>query len=239
MDATCHEAQLLPSNEVSHNGQLSRDVQHEHPVGRGTSSAAFINFFKSMFGVGVLGLPHAFEQSGLLAGIVFYIVIAILCTYSMQLIIKCKHRLEPLDKQIGYHVPSSSGRSHTAPLVTYGELARVVLGRWGKYCVDFQLVLLEMLFNAGFQIVMSKTLASLVPNISQIEWIGIVALPIAVMSCIRWLRDLWFLSLFGLIVYLGGVRWCRGIAFASLWEVIKYLSGTRNQGTYKQKPALI
>ena len=39
------------------------------------------------------------------------------------------------------------------PLVTYGDVANAVLGRWGKRAVDVQLVLLEGLFNSGFIIV--------------------------------------------------------------------------------------
>ena len=63
--------------------------------GRGSARAAFLNFFKSMFGCGVLSLPHAFEQSGLVAGVVSYVLIAGICTYTMQLVIRCKHMLQP------------------------------------------------------------------------------------------------------------------------------------------------
>ena len=50
---------------------------------------------RSMFGCGVLSLSHAFEQSGLVNGIVAYCLIAGICSYTMTLIIECKHMLQP------------------------------------------------------------------------------------------------------------------------------------------------
>ena len=72
---------------------------------------AFLNFVKSMFGCGVLSLPHAFEQSGLWAGIATFLAIGGLCTYTMVLIVRCKHMVAKAQ-------PASS-----KPLVTYGDVA--------------------------------------------------------------------------------------------------------------------
>ena len=83
----------------------------------------------SMFGCGVLSLPHAFQQSGLYAGIVFYLLTAVVCTYTMNLLIKCKRML-------------SATHPH---LVTYGDVAGVVWGAWGKGLIDFGVVFLELM----------------------------------------------------------------------------------------------
>ena len=60
-----------------------------------------------------------------------------------------------------FHVGRPAGVP--GPLVTYGDVANAVLGRWGKRAVDVQLVLLEGLFNAGFIIVSASTLHKLHP----------------------------------------------------------------------------
>ncbi|GBG93389.1 hypothetical protein CBR_g67857 [Chara braunii] len=47
----------------------------------------FFNIFISLMGAGILGLPHAFKQSGWIAGIVAIIVVAGLCYYCMILLV--------------------------------------------------------------------------------------------------------------------------------------------------------
>jgi proton-coupled amino acid transporter len=156
---------------------------------KGSALIAFLTFFKSMFGCGVLSLPHAFQQSGLEAGIIVYIVMGVVCTYTMNVIIKCKRMLN---------------KSHPH-LVTFGDVAGVVLGKWGKRFIDFGVVFLELMFNTGFTIVMSSTLHTLVPSVAQNTWICILTPAEIVLSFIRWLKDYWWLSTFGLVVYLFGV----------------------------------
>ena len=214
--------------------------------GRGSTRTAFLNFFKSMFGCGVLSLPHAFEQAGLYAGVVAYVLIAAVCCYTMRLVIRCKHMLQPpppppppplampallplCEKQAAAGGGSSSSSSNSSSsssssssscggrvLITYGDVAFEVLGPAGKLCVDAQLILLELLFNAGFLIVIASTLHTLLPDAfgawgaadagrSEAAWVALLFAPIAALSCTRWLRDLWPLSAFGLLVYLVGV----------------------------------
>eukprot|EP00755_Sulcionema_specki_P033080 Sspe_Gene.100033::Locus_74509_Transcript_1_1_Confidence_1.000_Length_568::g.100033::m.100033 len=57
-------------------------------AGKGSTPSAFFNFFKSMFGAGVLALPHAMTWSGLTSGIVGYSIVAFVCWFSIYLLIK-------------------------------------------------------------------------------------------------------------------------------------------------------
>lgn len=59
-------------------------------AGKGSTAAASWNFFKAMFGVGVLTLPHSFQWAGLLGGICIYTLGVALCTYSMVLLVECQ-----------------------------------------------------------------------------------------------------------------------------------------------------
>jgi amino acid permease len=102
---------------------------HDDDGKKGSAFICFLTFFKSMFGCGVLSLPHAFQQSGLWAGIVIYVITAGICTYTMNLVIKCKMML-------------SERHPH---LVTFGDVAGVVMGKWGKRFIDFGVVFLELM----------------------------------------------------------------------------------------------
>ena len=90
------------------------------------------------------------------------------------------------------------------------------VARLAQLAVDFQLVLLELLFNAGFLIVISSTLDTLLGG-GAVAWVAAMFVPIAALSCTRWLRDLWPLSAIGLGVYLIGVMgltyWRGAVAF--------------------------
>ncbi|CAI9744460.1 Hypothetical predicted protein [Octopus vulgaris] len=51
------------------------------------------NIFVSFIGGGVLGLPYAFKEAGVIEGSVIMSVVGIISIYAMLLIIKCKYRL--------------------------------------------------------------------------------------------------------------------------------------------------
>jgi len=160
---------------------------------KGSSRVAFLNFFKSMFGCGVLSLPHAFQEAGLVAGIITYAIMCGVCIYSMVVIIACKHMLQRQQRE--------AGQRGAPEIVTFGDVAFLIAGKWGKRAVDAQVVLLELLYNAGFQIVMASTIHTLVPSISHTAAVLMLFVPVCLLSFIRWLKDFWFLSLFGLLIY--------------------------------------
>lgn len=76
----------------------------------------FGNIFISFVGAGVLGLPYAFKEAGVLEGCV---IITFICAFSikaMMLLIDCKYRcIEKLDKD---------NMSMTAPLLGGAEKSK-------------------------------------------------------------------------------------------------------------------
>ena len=202
------------------------DDAAERDPGRGSPTAAFITAFKSMFGVGVLTLPHAFTRSGLVAVCVLYLTIAGICAFTMLMVIHLKHSLERMrreqrSKRDGLFFHSQASDVADSPLVTYGDVAFAICGPWGKILVDVQLVMLELMYNVGFLIVMASTLTALcygqlgggetgtvlawIGSLDYNSWIAALFIPVAGLSLIRWLKDLWCLSLLGLLIYLVGV----------------------------------
>jgi amino acid permease len=52
------------------------------------------NIFISFLGAGILTLPYAFAQSGLILGGLFLILLAVLAYYCIMLLVDCKKLLE-------------------------------------------------------------------------------------------------------------------------------------------------
>jgi proton-coupled amino acid transporter len=52
------------------------------------------NVFISFIGAGILGLPSAFKESGLVLGAVFLVILSVLAFYCIMLLVDCKKLLE-------------------------------------------------------------------------------------------------------------------------------------------------
>lgn len=59
---------------------------------------AFANAFKSFVGVGILALPYALAQSGLLAGVLSLVLIAFASSYTIKQVVRCKNELMVADR---------------------------------------------------------------------------------------------------------------------------------------------
>lgn len=59
---------------------------------------AFANAFKSFVGVGILALPYALAQSGLLAGVLSLLLIAFASSYTIKQVVRCKNELLIADR---------------------------------------------------------------------------------------------------------------------------------------------
>ena len=80
-----------------------------------TELQAFFNIINSFFGSGVLGLPYAFKNAGILAGIITLLAIACAANYCMKILVECANTLK---EKLGY-------------LPTYGELGQNAFGPKG------------------------------------------------------------------------------------------------------------
>eukprot|EP00729_Bicosta_minor_P013016 gene13016-27907_t len=131
---------LLPINDAG-GGPVTRIIPHG-----GSKMGGTVNLCKSLFGAGVLAMPHAFTQTGVVLGTVLYVVIGLIVV----------------------------------------------------------VVLLELMFAIGFVIVGLQNMV-LLTGATRLN-IALIAAPILMaLSCFRWLANFSGVSLFGLVVYLGGV----------------------------------
>eukprot|EP00957_Ditylum_brightwellii_P133467 10175560-Ditylum_brightwellii.AAC.1 len=173
-----------------------------------SNTAAFVTFLKALFGAGLLAQPSILGEVGLTLGIVAFIVIAVGCTFACYVLLQARslaqHIQEAKDKESGM----KNGQNN---LVTYGDLARTLLGNKMAIITTFTIVTIHVFFASGMVNVAVTNLATF------FEWdegekeevahraLSCILLPIIVLLLqIPRLADLFFISAAGLIVYMVG-----------------------------------
>jgi len=152
------------------------------------------NLVKSLLGAGILSVANAFSHAGLAWGISIYIVVGVGVTAGNLALISVKHELN---------------RRGRLDVETFSDVGGAVLGWWGSFLVSAQIVFLELAFATGFVVVILDQLAATV-GLSQelgprtLAALGL-AVPLAALANIRWLKDLWPVSVLGLLVYAAGI----------------------------------
>jgi amino acid permease len=139
---------------------------------------------------GVLAIPSAFAETGLPLGVACFTVVAFVCLGTMLILLDCQRLVR---EQKGVEV------------VTYEDLAGVVLGRGGFRAVQVTMAVLTLIFCTAFVIVVSTNLNSVFASVGRVEFCLIVFPILMALSWIPHIKDLWVASVFGLVVYLVGV----------------------------------
>jgi len=181
-------------SDHSEKQELSQELVNK----KGGSFSAFVNLVKAFMGTGILSIPHAFTQAGLYLGLVGYVLINLICTYTLAVLIQCK-RLA-IKKQA-----ENPGKK---PFIidTYKDVAKFTFGKPGEYTVATIVVILEIVFATGMVVVMLDNMTALLPHYYNKYYSAMTLFPVlAVLSWIHFLKDMWPISLFGVVVYLIGV----------------------------------
>jgi proton-coupled amino acid transporter len=99
------------------------------------SFRVFTNALISFMGAGILNLPYAFKQIGVLAGTVVIFVVGLLCLHAMLLLIKCK-----------YGIYERWGKT----VYAYGDIATILLGPLGRTIVDICIAVSQVGFCIAY-----------------------------------------------------------------------------------------
>lgn len=151
-----------------------------------------MTFLKGMLGAGMLSLPNAFANSGIIAGPITYIIVGLLCIYTQSLLISVKRDLEKSDPGVQ----------------TFGQVAKAVAGRTGQIIISSFVIGLEWMFCAGMLIVIGSTVNDIWPTFPAYAMI-LVSFPfLSVLVSVRLLKDMWIIVTLGVCVYLFGVIGC-------------------------------
>ena len=173
--------------------------------GKGGPWLAMANYCKALFGAGVLALPNVFDEAGLVPALMLTTFLATSVLLGMWMLLQVKFSLDKDARrrrrrlEAGEDVDGSVMAS-----VTYTDVCRAEMGRAGAIFVQVTVIVLQLLFCTGFVIVMAHSVTHVFKWMP--FWVVPVAvlIPVVLMSWITWLRDLWWLSMLGLVCRCSG-----------------------------------
>ncbi|KAG0055787.1 neutral amino acid transporter [Gryganskiella cystojenkinii] len=119
-------------------------------------SKAIGMLFKAFIASGILFLPNAFKNGGIVFAPLFMILIAVLCLHSFLLLVKCRE-LHP---------------------GSFGDLGQKFYGRWMRYIILFAIAISQFGFCCGYCIFFAQQFAIVVDSLGgakldKIVWIAI------------------------------------------------------------------
>ncbi|XP_028406582.1 amino acid transporter AVT3B-like [Dendronephthya gigantea] len=137
----------------------------------------FANVFKAFIGANYLAVPFAFKQSGLILGIIGLVVIAYITDHCCVLIVKCKKAAidQMMNSTYQYSYDDGSDeyrkleerkkrkRSNLEFTISYGDLGRIAMGRWGSLIVNAALIVTQFSFCVNYFIFIGDTLTRVWP----------------------------------------------------------------------------
>ncbi|XP_065190377.1 uncharacterized protein LOC135821242 [Sycon ciliatum] len=190
-----------------------------HDADGTTSSVAkiFANVFISFVGAGVLGLPYAFKEAGIVEGSLVMVMIAIISSKAMLLIIDCKDFVQakrgpdevtiplvPLaDSKVDATddaVQSVDSPRPVRPKITsamdYGDVGYHAMGTNGRILVDISIVVSQTGFCCAYLIFISQNMAQMFKTYVPIHENGYLAILLAPLAGLALLRTLGSLAIF-------------------------------------------
>ncbi|KAI7823609.1 transmembrane amino acid transporter protein-domain-containing protein [Gamsiella multidivaricata] len=150
----------------------------EEPEEKISFSKAVGMLFKTFIASGILFLPNAFKNGGILFAPLFMTLIAVLCLHSFLLLVKCRE-LHP---------------------GSYGEIGEHFYGRWMRYIVLFAIAISQFGFCCGYCIFFAQQFAIVVDSLGgahldKIVWIAIFFVILVPFTFVRNIGKLGFSTL--------------------------------------------
>lgn len=170
----------------------------------------FANIFISFIGGGVLGLPYAFREAGVIEGSVIMAVVGFISIQAMLLIVECKYKLLEQRSQIVKNYKAHKRKSDEESLVidssdiitakiqdlSYGDLGYFAMGRFGRMVVDSVLLISQVGFCCAYLIFICENLSDNIHGITLFECLAILLPPLCLLTLFRHLNSLSISSLF-------------------------------------------
>eukprot|EP00904_Undaria_pinnatifida_P005533 jgi/Undpi1/2109/HiC_scaffold_12.g05495.m1 len=114
-------------------------------VGWGGGGGVVFSFVRA----GILGIPFASRQGGLILSSGVLALVGVVCTYCMWMLIRCKYRVLAL-----------RGKDNTGP-VKYPDICQEALGRGGLIAVESALVASQAGFSTAYLVFIARNLHAL------------------------------------------------------------------------------
>ena len=191
--------------------------------------ATFQNLVKPFIGAGILALPYAFHQGGLLASVALMSLMALMANYCIRCLLHCledithpnyrspRHRAVAgveastaanplLSEQLAEanHVPAAFFRNPYSVLKppSFRDIGYIAFGDVGKYSVDVSLILSQLGFCTAYMAFMGDNLHAVWPAVLPSHYTLLMMAALVVMCQIRQVAHIAFTSALGNIIYL-------------------------------------
>ncbi|XP_041359455.1 amino acid transporter AVT3B-like isoform X2 [Gigantopelta aegis] len=191
----------------------------KHPV------KIFANIFISFIGAGVLGLPYAFKEAGIIEGTLVMTGVGIISIKAMLLLIECKYRIlenqgskssysRMREEDDGLKTAGSKdelqdlmrGEEHLVirvkdpPLskgedLSYGDVGYQAMGHTGRFLVDLAIVLSQIGFCCAYLIFIAQNLSDYMAGMKLGHWLMILLPTLCMLTMLRHLGSLAITSL--------------------------------------------
>ncbi|KAL3274754.1 hypothetical protein HHI36_019541 [Cryptolaemus montrouzieri] len=171
------------SGDDSYDPHLYRKV--EHPT---TNMETLIHLLKGCLGTGILAMPEAFKNAGMLNGLVCTFLIGALCTYCLHVLVQSQY---VLCKRL------------RVPILTYPESMKIALesgpqclrpyARFSPLLVDFFLIIYQLGICCVYIVFVAKNIKAVVdeytdPDFTLTQYILMTFVPFVLINCIRNLK---------------------------------------------------
>jgi len=202
----------LRAPSSSSSGANGHGGHHCFAGGKITNTRAFIHILKSYIGSGVLGLPYAYAQGGMLAAMAGMLTVSVMSTLCVFLLLDCKHKL-------------------TGRVRTFGDVGYGALGRTGHILVELTVVLSQLGFSCAYLIFVSQNLF-LYLKVALTSEASIVWALVPVLVALSWIPSLDVLAPFSVLALalifsgLGAVAWHAAPLIGSGPDVQTYIPST-------------
>lgn len=172
--------------EKAYNPFDHREVEHPN-----SDVGSLIHLLKSSLGSGILAMPMAFKNGGLLVGAIGTFLVGFICTHCVHVLVKCSHELCTRAK-----IPSMGFAETAGAAFKYGPPKLKPLSNFAKAFVDIGLVLTYFSGNCVYVVFIATSLHQIVEYYSPAtEWtpqmiMWILFVPLALLCQIRQLKYL-------------------------------------------------
>lgn len=139
--------------------ELLPPAQDEQGNGRGlTFSQALIHLLKGNLGTGLLGLPLAVHNAGIIAGPICLVLMGVMCVHCMHILVHCSHHLcERLKRSsMSYSDTVAFAMEHSS----YQCFKRTA--GFGRHVVNFFLVLTQLGFCSTYIVFLAENIKQVV-----------------------------------------------------------------------------
>ncbi|XP_055598509.1 proton-coupled amino acid transporter-like protein pathetic [Uranotaenia lowii] len=155
-----------------------------------STTGSLIHLLKSSLGTGILAMPVAFKNAGLIFGAVGTIIIGLICTHCVHILVKTSH-----DVCKRTRIPVLGFAETAERVFQYGPVKLRKLANFSKLFVDYGLM--ATYFSAGcvYIVFIASSLAKVINEMAELDWsvriyILFTMIPILAIGQIRELKFL-------------------------------------------------